>query len=163
MVSTIGVVAVLFVNHVEGKTTLGGWVPVSGEAGKRASGDAGSSVLTRTARINGKPLQAEAAVIVVLAFGGGLSGLTGQLHFHVVVGDGVFDDDGTFHPLHELTDDDVASVLEQIVRRVAVLLEDELTAEASDLATTSLPCCRSGLFPSKSPASVKPRARSGSA
>jgi len=59
------------------------------------------------------------------------SALRLNVHFHVVVPDGVFDDEGSFRSLPAPTDDDVLRLVEQVARRVTRALEGEMT-ESSD-------------------------------
>ena len=60
------------------------------------------------------------AVSFIQRFG---SALQLNVHFHVLVPEGVFDDGGTFHPLPPPEDADVEALLHTFLRRLVPLLE----------------------------------------
>ena len=66
------------------------------------------------------PAREAGAVSFIQRFG---SALQLNVHFHVLVPEGVFADDGTFHPLPPPEDADVESLLETFLRRLVPLLE----------------------------------------
>lgn len=55
-----------------------------------------------------------------------------NVHFHALVPDGVFDDDGTLHPLPPPTDADVQRLLERTAGRITRALEAELPQTDDD-------------------------------
>ncbi len=76
--------------------------------------------LRARARSLALPARECGAVSFIQRFG---SALQLNVHFHVLVPEGVFAEDGTFHPLPPPEDADVESLLETFLRRLVPLLE----------------------------------------
>ena len=78
------------------------------------------NALRARARSLALPARECGAVSFIQRFG---SALRLNVHFHVLVPEGVFADDGTFHPLPSPEDGDVESLLETFLSRLVPLLE----------------------------------------
>ncbi|MGA9524928.1 MAG: transposase zinc-binding domain-containing protein, partial [Myxococcaceae bacterium] len=78
------------------------------------------NALRARARSLALPARACGAVSFIQRFG---SALQLNVHFHVLVPEGLFDDDGTFHPLPPPEDVEVESLLATFLRRLVPLLE----------------------------------------